>query len=256
MKRQIICILFFTLALIADGFSVGAARRGGVSVSGKLLQANGKPLAYTEIELVPIDSVKQINDRRLLATTSVSGLFLFAAVPAGKYTLSINFDEKPSQTSPYPTYFYPNSADRAAAEVFDVVAANRINGLIFQLPPKLTQRKIIGKVLGTNGNPVAGAFVNLKDIAYDDTSFALSNKTDKNGNFKLSGFENRNYYIAAMLFTPTPSDNLSIAEPLAVAQTDRFVLNAENTNFTLRLINVGGKKGLLDNNVGMLVLDY
>ena len=256
MKRQNIRLLIFTLALIVSVLPVGAARRGGVSVSGKLLQANGKPLGYTEIELVPIDSKKQINDRRMLATTSVSGLFLFAAVPVGKYTLSINFDEKPSETSPFQTYFYPNTADRAAAKVFEIDAASRISGLIFQLPPKLAQRKITGKVIGTDGKPVADAFVNLKDIEYDDASFALINKTDKNGNFKLNGFENRAYYLAAMLFTQSPPDNLASGEPLAVARTDRFILNAENVEFTLRLRNINGKKGLLDNNVGKLILDY
>lgn len=256
MKRQIIRLLIFALALIVNGLTADAAVRGGVSISGKLLQANGKPLGYTEIELVPIDSAKQINDRRLLAATSVSGFFLFSNVPAGKYTLSINFDEKPSETSPYTTFFYPNAADRAEAEVFDVNAASEINGLMFRLPSKLVQRKITGRVNGTNGAPSAGAFVYLRDIEYDDSSFAFVNKTDRNGDFRLNGFENRIYYITAILLAPPPSDDLSITEPLAFAKTDRFTLNADNTSFTLRLRNISGRRDLLDKNVGLLILDY
>ena len=77
--------------------------------------------------------------------------------------MSINFDEKPSETSPYTTFFYSNAADRAEAEVFDVNAASEINGLMFRLPSKLVQRKITGRVNGTNGAPSAGAFVYLRD---------------------------------------------------------------------------------------------
>lgn len=188
-----ICSLIFALTLFANARAAHASSKKPVSISGKLLQSTGKPLGYTEIELVPIDSEKQINDGRLLATTSISGLFSFVNVPDGKYTLSINFDEKPTETSPYPTFFYPNATNRAEAEIFEISAASGRKEIIFQLPPKLPQRKITGKVVGTDGKPVADAFVSLKDIDFDDLSFDLSGKTDRSGTFKFNGFENRSY---------------------------------------------------------------
>jgi hypothetical protein len=90
------------------------------SLNGKLLQSNGKPLPYTEIELVLTDSEEIANDGRLLAISSTSGKFSFINIPEGKYTLSINFNEKPTEFSPYETFFYPNTKIRAEAEVFEI----------------------------------------------------------------------------------------------------------------------------------------
>lgn len=212
-----------------------------VSMNGKLLQASGKPLAYTEIELVPVTAKKQINDARLLATTSASGLFSFFDVPGGSYTLSINFDEKPTDTSPYLTCFYPNTNDREKAEVFKIDAATRLKGIVFQLPPKLAQRKITGKVVGTDGKPVADVFVWLKDIQYDDLSLDFRNKTDKNGNFTLSGFESRKYVILAALFDAPPSIYAPPDNPLAVGEMGVFILDANTAVFKIILKDTGRK---------------
>ena len=219
------------------------------------MQSTGKPLAYTEIELVPTDSKKQINDGRLLAATSVSGLFSFVNVPDGKYTLSINFDEKPTETSPYPTFFYPHATNRAEAEIFDIDEASKRKEIIFQLPPKLAQRKITGKVVGADGKPIADAFVFLKDIEYDDASFAFSNKTDRDGSFKINGFENRRYYITAVLLDQLPTNSTPPGKPIAVGRTKAFVLDANNSDFTLKLKKIGEEKERLDNNVGMVILE-
>ncbi len=248
---SIICILTFFVNARAED----ALFKKVVTISGKLMQSTGKPLAYTEVELVPIDSEKQINDARLLATTSNSGLFSFANVPDGRYTLSINFDEKPTETSPYPTFFYPNATNRAEAEIFDIDATAKRKEIVFRLPPKLTQRKITGKVVGADGKPVADAFVYLKDLEYDDLSFAFFNKTYRSGTFKFNGFEKRGYYITAVLLDKLPTNSTPPGKPIAVGRTKAFVLDADNSDFTLTLKKFGEEKERLDNNVGMLMLE-
>lgn len=248
-----ICSVIFTFTFPINARAEHGLVRKAASISGKLLQSTGKPLAYTEIELVPTDSKKQINDGRLLAATSVSGLFSFVNVPDGEYTLSINFDEKPTQTSPYPTFFYPNAANRAEAEIFEIRATSGRKEIIFRLPPKLAQRKITGKVIGADGKPVADAFVSLKDIDYDDFSFDLSGKTDRHGTFKLNGFENRSYYITAIQFDKLPTNSTPPGKPIAFGRTKAFVLDANNSDFTLNLKKIGEEKERLENNVGMLI---
>lgn len=254
-SKIFICSIIFTLTFFANARAAHASSKKFVSISGKLLQSTGKPLAYTEIELVPIASEKQINDGRLLATTSLSGLFSFINVPDGRYTLSINFDEKPTETSPYPTFFYPHATNRAEAEIFEISAASGRKEIIFRLPPKLAQRKITGKVVGTDGEPVADTLVSLKDIDYDDLSFNLSGKTDRSGTFKFNGFENRRYYITAIKFDKPPNNSTLPGKPIAIGRTKAFVLNANNTDFTLTLKKIGEEKERLDNNVGILILE-
>jgi hypothetical protein len=105
-------IFLFIFALAVSAFG-----QTGGTVSGKLLKANGKPLPHTEIELVPVSYDKQIDDTRFWATSNSLGDFIFSEVPDGKYTLSINFDEKPTDTSPYQTFFYPGNAPDASQDV-------------------------------------------------------------------------------------------------------------------------------------------
>ena len=100
-------LIIFAVAFVSVN-CIFAQVGGKVTIAGQLLKSNGKSLAYTEIELVPVAAKKIVIDGRLLAASNTSGKFSFVNVPDGKYTLSINFDDKPTDLSPYPTFFYPN----------------------------------------------------------------------------------------------------------------------------------------------------
>ena len=106
-------------------------------IEGRLLKSDGTALRYTEVELIPIDSDKISENIDLTAVSGANGAFYFANVPPGKYTLSINFDGKPSELSPYETFFYPSSYVRYGATEFTIDSSTKIRGLIFKLPPAL-----------------------------------------------------------------------------------------------------------------------
>jgi len=183
-----------TLILLVFAVEVSAQIRG------TLLKSNGRPLAYTEIELVPVDSKQMVMNQNLFATSGSNGKFAFNNLPPGRYTLSINFDDKPSDLSPYPTYFYPNTENRDDAEVFEITSSSAIKNVTFKLLPPLVSRKISGNVVFTNGTPVVGARIGLRDVAYDrSVGFGIA-KTDKAGNFTINGFIGREYQIGAILF--------------------------------------------------------
>lgn len=242
--------IFFLLIFFANIY----AANNKISLAGRLLQANGKPLPYTEIELVPINSETQSNDPRLLAISNTSGRFSFTDVPEGKYTLSINFDEKPTATSPYSTFFYPNATNRAEAEVFEVTETSKFAPLSFRLPPKLVQRKISGQVVFTDGTPVADVFVFLVDVAYDET-FSFDNKSDANGNFTLTAFENRKYFAGAVLFDLISLNPLEpFGSKLASTRSDIFTLDAKTEKIKLILEEPEEMKTLRRRNIGKLVL--
>lgn len=233
-----------------------AARGDGAHVSGKLLKADGKPLAYTEIELVPINSEKQSSDARLLAISTTGGAFNFRNIPDGEYTLSINFDEKPSTTSPYETFFYPTATERDDAQILKIEAATQTNNLVFRLPPPLAQKRVSGKIIGVDGLPVANAFVAMKDVEYDDFSMSLDTKTDRSGNFTLVGFVSRFYQIAAIKFDRIPDISAPDPKPLTRGNTPIFKLDAATKPFTIVLRPIEKEIELPDRNVGMLILEY
>jgi hypothetical protein len=127
---------FFFLAILGI-FAFSASGFCKNALAGKLLQSNGRPLAYTEIELVSLGSNEIANDGRLTAISSISGKFKFISVPAGKYPLSINFNEIPTDTSPFTTFFYPNTDVRSEAQVFEFEESTKFIPITFRLPPKL-----------------------------------------------------------------------------------------------------------------------
>lgn len=256
MKYKIF-IFLFSLIFTAVFFANSQAQRAAAnnSIKGKLLQSNGQPLPYTEIELVPVGSNVQINDARLLATSSTSGLFSFQNVPDGTYTLSINFDEKPTNLSPYSTFFYPNAASRTQAEVLKVDSTSKLNNLIFRLPPKLIKRKITGTVSWSDGKTVSDAYIFLRDVEYDSTLTFGEIKTDNNGNFTVYGFEGRKYQVGAVLFEITGK---TIAESsgtvIGSANSGVFVLNAGTSNVNLTVELPKEIERLRDKQIGALIL--
>lgn len=229
----LIIFIFFTSLATGQAFADG-------TISGKLLKSNGKPLAYTEIELVPVESAKQVASRQLWATSAANGNFLFDKIPAGEYTLSINFGEKPTDLSPYSTFFYPKTSNRVLAKIFEVYGDAKFTNLVFQLSLPLAKRKISGKVFGTDGKPAANVFLALRDIEGDkEDAFLgfLPIKTDAGGNFSLESFETRKYLIFAVLLEG--SDKARFFDPsariMAVAKSNVFILDANTASINLKL---------------------
>jgi hypothetical protein len=241
--------LFTFLALLVVVF---AALNGVIAkniISGKLLKANGKPLPYVEIELVPTNSEVIVINKNLFAVSGTNGIFSFNNVPNGSYNLSINFNENPTDLSPYETCFYPNTNFRLEAKMFEVDVNTRFTGLQFQLPPQTEKRKVTGKVLWDNKKPAADTYVFLRDVKLDSDFFVtFNNKTDANGIFTLSAFENRKYQIFAVFV----EDGKKYETPKAIVKSEIFLLGKTTTPFDLILKEVNGSKKLLDNDVGML----
>ena len=204
-------------------------------IKGKVLKFNGKPLAHTEIELVPVDSDKIVNSPNLIGISDGAGRFAFLKIPKGKYTLSINFDDKPTDLSPYITFFYPAAKKRADAQVFEIDEKTPLKTISFQLPPPLQQIKITGKVVNSDGQPMADVYVDLRDAMFDENyGFTFKTKTDKKGAFTLNGFENRLYQVGAILLAK-PLSPLERPETLAMTATEIFLLTQKTPSFTLRL---------------------
>lgn len=206
-------------------------------IRGTLQKSSGRPLPYTEIELVPTDSKRIVMNGSLFATSSASGKFTFVKVPPGSYTLSVNFDDKPTDLSPFPTVFYPNTSKRDEAEVFEITESSPIKTVIFKLPPPLVQRKIAGNAVFSNGTPVIGARIGLRDIAFDrSVGFGIA-KTDANGNFSVTGFNGREYQLGALLFEREPKTIYdSWGAIIAAGESKIFALDANTPviKFTVR----------------------
>jgi hypothetical protein len=242
---SLLFLFLFVLAAYGDG-----------SISGRLLKSDGRPRAYTEIEIVPLSADDQVPNAHFSATSSTSGAFEFSSVPAGECTLSINFKEKPSELSPYSTLFYPNTTSRPLAKVFTIGPETRVSGIIFKLVPALKARTITGVVVDGKGSAVPDAFLGLRDMDADPalTSFG-SLRTDARGHFSINAFETRQYRIYAILFdrlTP-PSDGSPFGKIIARGMSETTVVGAMAIDLKIIVRELKERGGELDRDVGIVI---
>ncbi|MGE3465638.1 MAG: hypothetical protein AB7J13_01790 [Pyrinomonadaceae bacterium] len=205
----------------SEGFFVFA---NNSMVAGRLLDAEGSPARNVRVELVSVDEKSSYLGGESDETDS-NGYFSVKEIPAGKYTLSVNFNSNPDPEKPFPTTFYPSSGDRAKATILEIGFGSRIEGFVWNLPPKLAEKRLSGNVVWEDGSPAVGAEIKLFDMAFPrfyagcsllenrdnaedttspvrSTSFRLSGpacdlKSNSSGAFRLSGYEGRTYRISA-----------------------------------------------------------
>lgn len=260
MKHKVLLISLSIFLVFITGSLVQAPAQKKLpdvaTIQGVLLKSNGKPLPYTEIELVPLSSYKLINDRRFIAASSMSGKFSFFNVPVGQYTLSINFDDKPTDLSPYPTFFYPKTSKRSEAEFIEIKETTRIKNITFQLPPALMQREISGSVISETGTLIEDAYVSIIDLEFDRLKSFSKVKTDINGKFKVKGFIGRAYQIAAILFDENRKTAQGEPVPiLAAGESKAFTLDSATPNIKLILKESDDFKKLREKYIGKLFLE-
>lgn len=166
-------------------------------LKGKIVDARGKAVADTRVELVSVDEEPTLFGGES-GYSAENGEFEIYRIPSGRYTLSINFTSKPSEDQPFPTTFYPNSLKREKAKILEVGLGQSIDNVIFRLPPRLSIQKVYGTVVFPDGKPAAEITVNLQRED-SDISFSYT-RTDKNGKFVLSGFTGEKYNFGVDYF--------------------------------------------------------
>jgi hypothetical protein len=168
-------------------------------VTGKLLDATGKPTPLAELTLSSIEDVP-LYKHDFESRTDAQGEFKFA-VPPGKYVLAINLKTPPSKGLPYETTYSPGTTDRALAGVITVQGGQHVDHLTMRLAPRLHEYRISGKVVWPDGRAVPNANVWLTELERPKkiVGRAVSHADDQ-GNFTLLGFEGRDYFVHSSIY--------------------------------------------------------
>ncbi len=222
------------------------------TIRGKLIGSDGKIVQYTELELVSLELDRVPNDSRFIGVSDTQGRFTFSDVPAGKYTLSINFGEKPTFLSPFSTFFYPAGSEQASAKIFEIDSTTRITGLVFKLPASLKKKTIVGKITWPDGRPVVGAMIGCKDLEFDVTSLFGGARSDKNGRFSFEAFVGRRYQIGLVLFDRdihNPWD-LPLDRVIGIGESEVFVLSPDQPVIEIKLVLTPDAQKMIDKYVG------
>src|SRR5262249_11222378 len=146
---------------------------------------SGKPLAGTEVGLAPVSN----RDALQITTTAGDGRFVFSVPLRGKYALTARRRGYQSQ-----------SFDQHGAYSSSIAAGPNLkdDDLVFRLHP---ESGISGRVLDTNNEPVASAFVTLLRKSSDENGIdreriVHSVNTDDLGAYHFRRLEAGSYLIS------------------------------------------------------------
>ena len=134
------------------------------SFSGRVLDSVGDPVSRILVDLVPVDQIREryYRDRQFVVLDE-NGSFDFRSIAPGTYYLGVRLSPGPSEEHRYPRTFYPGTPLLENAVSIVVVEGAVTKGLDFQLPPKLSERKVEGIVVFPDGKPVPGALLGLDE---------------------------------------------------------------------------------------------
>ena len=146
--------------------------------------------------------VRAMNDRGIsrLATTDAEGRFELRDLPAGQYRLIVS-------KSGFVTLGVGQRRPAETMTSIDLAEGQRINANM-SLP---RAGAIAGRILDESGEPVAGVRVQAMRSRIADGQRRLLpvgviDTTDDVGAFRVFGLEPGDYYVVAMIRTPTPED--------------------------------------------------
>lgn len=236
--RSLILVAIVVAFVSTFAASVSAQRKPVVTpvIQGSLIKSDKRPLQYTEIELVPVESNEIVNDQRLFGISDSVGRFRFNEVPAGKYTLSINFGDKPTFLSPFETFFYPGTTKRSEASVLTIDEGTKLAGLVFSVRKELTKGSISGRISWPDGRPVQGAIIVCRDLEFEVKNSFGGISSDKDGKFSFEAFVGRKYQLGVVLFdrdirTPWERGNI-----IGIAESGEFVLESKQHSILIQLV--------------------
>lgn len=155
-------------------------------VAGRVLNAEGRPVAGLTIELSPLAALKTASlasAEHLRTTTGQDGRYEFTSVPPGTFAAGINTRE---EIHGIERVLYPGVIAASEAAALAVRPGARVEAGDFVLPPAVEVAQVVGFVFDTHGGPVEGARVYLRGPDERDFIIGEPVTTDFMGRFTIA----------------------------------------------------------------------
>lgn len=151
-------------------------------VSGRILDAKGRSIAGTCVDLEPLEGRSQ-NGGRFFDCSKHDGGFNMTMMPAGKYRLVVRDEVRMGSFKSKSTLYYPGVRDREHATIITIEAARYLEGLDIRLPSAEKRYAVQGRFQFADGVAVAHAGVTFTSAR---SGYAETTETDADGAFGLS----------------------------------------------------------------------
>jgi hypothetical protein len=158
----------FTLLLQLDG-----------QVSGRVLSADGQPIARQGVELV---DVRGNGLAELHSETDTDGVYHFSGVRPGDYFVGVNLSSVPNASHPYLKTYTPSSQDSQSAAIVHLAKAEAVDGQDIIISLRTESREVKGHVTWPDGKPAENASISLMYPDYPWTGLGVA-QSDSTGNF-------------------------------------------------------------------------
>ncbi|MGI8835932.1 MAG: carboxypeptidase-like regulatory domain-containing protein [Pyrinomonadaceae bacterium] len=185
------------------------------SISGRVFDSESKPAFQMEVRVMKADLVEAdpeaiFAENRSFTYVNQDGSYELKYLAPGRYILAVNADHR----FPYLVTYYPG-INQVGNTAIVTVQQNQQTGKIDVLlnRPSLTQRVIEGTAIWEDGNPATNVLINLVLAKYPWMA-PSSSLTDKDGRFKLYGFEHIKYLAKVADYT---RDKKMRVEPVEVS---------------------------------------
>jgi 5-hydroxyisourate hydrolase-like protein (transthyretin family) len=167
-------------------------------IAGVVLDTGGQPVSEILIELVLLSGRSPAYTAS--AKTDQKGRYELKLLQPGRYLVGVRiYGSAGSTYVAYPRTYYPGVSEEAQATIITLAEGQQLNLNEMILPPRLFERSLDGVVVDTDGQPVSGAIVWLKENEYADHDMPYRNTTDSEGRFSFKTYEGMSYHLNAYL---------------------------------------------------------
>lgn len=199
-------------------------------LTGKVLDAQGMSAADVLMELVPVSREDHADPS--FVKTDKEGRYEMKLLRPGRYHLGVRIAGSAGSTYvPYPQTYYPGVKDPSQATVIAIAEGQRIELNELVLPPRFIERTLNGIVVDSDGKPVAGATVWLKERQYNDGDMPYRRQTDNEGRFSYPVYEGIKYSLNSYVESAERQEKRSSPVEVVITSNQepiKLVLKKEN----------------------------
>ncbi|HEU0144997.1 MAG TPA: hypothetical protein VFQ47_09450 [Nitrososphaera sp.] len=151
-------------------------------IAGKFVATDGKqfPKFYPQLCRVKENEKETLSSCSMNFGLKQDGSFSFSGLREGKFVIVINSSNFPEANAPFLRHYYPGVGNFSDAGIINLEQGQKLNNLIFKLPPLLPTHEIKGQVFWKDKTPVSFS----SDASYDE-KLKIYLYNPQNGNSSL-----------------------------------------------------------------------
>jgi hypothetical protein len=193
------------------------------SITGRVLDAEGKPLHRKRVELADAATWQQDPLSPVSTYTERDGSFSFTGLAPGAYIVGINLRDTPNRMEPSARATYPGRGVEPQPVYLE--PSGGVDLGVLQLGPDLAEIPMALRLTWEGGLPIANRSVRIEDVTGGQTAERqrpiAHSRTDRSGSLRISGRATRSYVATVWIHERGTSREVGRSEPFTAEAAAR-----------------------------------